>query len=58
MHDKHCLWCFRSTVNQGPSVSGATVRARSPTVSSHPTGLNDVKHDFIIPSLSETVMTE
>ena len=38
-----------------PSVSCAIMRARYPTVSSHPTG---IKHDFIILSLSETVTTE
>ena len=34
------------------------VRAREPIVSSHLTGLNDTKHDFIITPLSETVTIE
>ena len=41
-----------------PSISCAIVMARFPTVSSHPTGLKDTKHDIVIPSLSETVTTE
>ena len=39
-------------------VSCDIVRAREPIVSSHLTGLNDTKHDFIITPLSETVTIE
>ena len=60
MRDKYCaMFVVRVPGLQLiPSVSCAMVRERSPTVSSHPTGLNDVKDDFIIPSLYETVTTK